>query len=154
VISTREVNRSAIREMFGNDLLKVYKAVCEHGDMKVSAKKQQANAFAVYILKELGFTPRQIREMIPVTYYMSRKDSFKISDSFKRYAMISGDFFDIVNNATDYSTPIPVSKRIVETLIVEDLAASGWSEDQIMAAVGVSRYKARFIINKIKDTDG
>ena len=135
-----EVNRHELREFFDNDLLKAYRFVVKYGDTKISISSKQSKKMLITVLHKAEFEPKQIRHMTGASLYMSKKSNYKFTKSFISAVYALNDISLILKKANDYSAiPIPITKRIVERLIIEDLVLAGWSIKQIYLATGFSR---------------
>jgi len=144
MVTMLEVNREALRELFDNDLLKAYRFVVRYGNTKLTVSKKQVKKLKILILQKANFTPKQIRAAIDASFYSSKNTNHKFSSSFINAVYALNDIKKIEEKADDYTAiPIPISKAIVERLIIEDLTLAGFTIKQIAFATGFDHGKIK-----------
>lgn len=144
MVTMLEVNRDLLRDFFDGDLLSAYRFVVNYGDTTLSIPTKQVQKLVVSLLHRANFTPKQIRHMTGVSFYMSKKHDYKFSKSFLSAVSAINSVPVLMDKAEYYSAiPIPISKPIVERLIIEDLVLAGWSIKQIEASTGFSIHRIK-----------
>jgi hypothetical protein len=133
----REINRDMVRDLVGNHILPLYGCVKGVRRIDLTLSKTEATRYIAHTLRQAQFTRKQIRDVLEVTE--RQLDSLlgrKITKGFKRSIALIDNPLVLLRKSDEYAFEYTITPKMVERMIIEDLAKAGWTAHQIKLATG------------------
>jgi len=133
----REINRDMIRELVGNHILPLYFCIKETGGVELTLSKMEADRYIAHTWRSAGYTVQQICDGLElkkrqVKCLLGRK----LTKGFREATQLIGNPLVLMRKSDEYAFDYRITLKVVERMIIEDLAKAGWGTTQIKKATG------------------
>lgn len=137
MVGMREINRDMVRELVDNHILLLYLWVKREGKIQLTLSNKEANRYIAHTLREAQYTREQIRLALGITEKQVIKLlGRKISKRFKQAIALISNPLILKQKSDTYAFKYTITPKMVERMIIEDLAQAGWAATQIRYATG------------------
>lgn len=152
----KEINRDRLRALFDDRVLELYAVALVAGDQNFSLPRKQAIKLIVKDLINSGFTPAVVAHTVGLTaveVHRIAKATESYSRGFNIAVRVFKDPVKVLERSEEYAYDYYISKSIVETIIIEDLAKAGWETNQIHAATKFGKRRIQRIKKRLREDE-
>jgi len=135
----REINRDMIRDLVDNHILPLYSCVKGVNKIELTLSQIEANRYIAHTLRHAQYTRRQISYVLQITEkQVDRLLGRKLTKGFKRAIALIDNPLILLQKSDEYAFDYTITPKMVERMIIEDLAKAGWTAHQIKVATGLN----------------
>jgi len=135
----REINRDRIRDLVGNNILPLYHCIKDVKKVEITLSEIEAKRYIAHTLRESKYSISQIGSVLGATERQTELLlSRKLTKGFKRAVELIGNPLVLLRKSDEYAFEYTITPKMVERMIIEDLAKAGWSAHQIILATGLN----------------
>jgi len=153
MVSGRELNRWAIRELVDGDLLRLYAFVVNTGIDRVTLNRHEAAGFVLDELKKRGYSAENVKDFLRKHGLRPRRVGSP-SPGLRNALKLFGSPAEILRRGDEYTFHYKLKKGVIEYMLIEELARAGWTPTEIWRATGFGRRRIQRIAKKVREANG
>lgn len=153
MVGGQELSRYRIYELCDGHILPLMKSLGDNDHIKITIRRNEVVAYITQLLSKGGMSDAQISFMLDISEKTVRRyKKYKQTKGFRKAVELFKNPFALLLKSTDYAYDYSISRRQVETLLVEVLVSAGWEARQIHYATAIGMRRIQRIAKRIRES--